>query len=131
MQKKTNWQVWLILALGIWLAAGRPGLNVLPGGAPFPADKLSVLIVRESQARLNNDQFAVVNSQALRAVPQFRVYDPNQSPDKDAPWVAAALAAAKTVPPPSLTISNGRSGATVPLPANEAELQAIITKYGG
>lgn len=133
--KKATWHWWLILLAGAWLAAGQPGLNVLPGidSAPFPADKLSVVIVRESQARLSNDQLAVVSGSTIKSVPQFRVYDPDQSADKDAAWVKPALEAVKAseIKPPVLGISNGKSGAIVPLPANEAEFQALLQKHGG
>lgn len=129
-----------IISVGWWWVAAAVLLYAVNGGgvpgggnAPFPTDKLSVLIIRESQARLNNDQFAVVNGPLLRTAPQFRIYDPDQNADKDAAWVKPALEAirASEIKPPVLGVSNGKSGAIVPLPANEAELQALLTKYGG
>jgi len=135
--KRNTWHLWFILLLGMWLAAGHPmpGWLPIPGGsAPFAvADgKLHIMIVRESQARLNNDQFAVVNGPTLRKLPagHWRVYDPQQDASRDDQWARDAFAVTRSSIPWQV-LSNGKSGESGPLSANEAELETLLKKYGG
>lgn len=136
-KQQSNWHWWLVLLLGAWLAAGQPGVDVLPigGRAPFAADKLSVVVVRESSANHTQAQLTVINGTDWRGYViahkgEFRVVDPDSPLDREQGWVKAAMAV-KRDSLPWLLMSNGSDGYSGPLPADSAAMMALIEKYGG
>jgi len=105
------------------------------GSAPFPTDKLSVLIVEEVQDRgkLPLPQLSAINGTTWRAIvplEQRRVVDQNVTLTKEVQWVKDALAV-KRDSLPWLVISDGKSGFSGPLPPDESALIELLKKYGG
>lgn len=136
MNTKQNPLLGIGLMLAACLAFWALSAGVVPGGsAPFPADKLCVLIVTESSKpnTVTREQLVQINSTAARALvgmENFKVYDPDSSPELDMQWALDALAVPRTSIP-WLYVSNGRSGYSGPLPANEAALLELLKKHGG
>lgn len=136
---QSNKTIWLVvLALAFLFYRHSDKLNVIPGGgAPFPAEKICVLIVEETSDRTKLPQaqlVALIGPEWREAVRskggEFRQLDKETDVANDAPWVQAAM----RVPRDSLPwvlISNGRSGHSGPLPADAAKLLELLARYGG
>jgi len=114
---------------------------VLRGGggssAPFPADKLSVLIVESTEARSSMPamQTAARDSTVWRAYVdgkqgQWRVLDDQTNIDKEADWVKSGMAV-KRDSLPWVVVSDGKRGSSEPLPPDLDSLLAKIKETGG
>lgn len=132
-KKQSQWPLWLLLAVGIWLAAGRPGLDVVPGGsAPFavPDGKMSVVSVidRATATRQQLTAEALAHKAADESGIRYRETDPKESVANDAEWVRNAAAAAKLLAPGTrLLISDGKRGEVLDLTGDPT---ATVKKYG-
>lgn len=116
-----------------------------PDAAPFPASGLTVLILEETADRsglpasqiqiLGSTElrtWAKANCQQLGGAPALRIWDKDAQLDeatrKD--WGAAFEAAKKSAKTyPWVVVANGRTGASLPLPATLADLLAVLAKF--
>lgn len=130
-KKQSSWSVWLLLAVGIWLAMGQPGFNVLPGSAPFvvPDGKPSVVVIGQLDKMTRQQLTAegLAHKVADELGMRYRHVDPTISVAADADWVQNA-ANADRGEGPWLLISNGKRGESLSLPADPTP---NIKKYGG
>lgn len=114
------------------------GGGFTPGGsAPFPTDKLSVLIVESTEDRdeLSRSQTAARDSVIWRAYVesvggQWRVLDDQTDISKELEWVKSGMAVPRASMP-WLVISTGKSGSSVPFPENLEALMLELKKFGG
>ena len=123
----------LILLFATYLNNG----GGIGGGAPFPANKLSVLIVEETEDRddLPTSQVSAIESAIWREYVlskggEARVLEPEAKLSNEEPWVAPALAV-KREKLPWLVISDGKRGYSGPLPENLDGLTAKLKEIGG
>lgn len=132
-KQQSNWQWWLVLLVGAWLAAGQPGVSVLPigGRAPFavPDGKPSVVVVGRLDAMTRGQLTAegLAHKAADAAKIRYRHWDPTASTVNDADWVRNASLAPRGEGP-WLLISDGKGGESLALPADPTP---NIQKYGG
>jgi len=105
--------------------------------APFPADKLSVLVVEssEAQGKLPAAQGSALDSTLWRAYVekqggQWRVLDDQADITKELEWVKAAMAV-KRDSLPWLAVSDGKSGSTGALPQDLESIMLELKKTGG
>jgi len=122
----------LLLLLFLVLRGGGGGSS-----APFPADKLSVLIVESTEARstMPAAQTAARDSTLWRAYVeskggQWRVLDDQTNIDKEADWVKAGMAV-KRDSIPWLLVSDGKRGSSEPQPPDLDSLLAKLKETGG
>lgn len=132
MQKVTNLAIYLAIAL--WFFSNFGGKIDDSSKAPFPTDKFNLLIVEEAQERykLPAAQQELLGGTAWRAeIPedQRRVLDEETViTEKEDPWVKEAWKV-KRDSVPWLVISNGKTGYSGPLVADEKTLIEFINKY--
>lgn len=107
------------------------------GSAPFPADKLSVLVIESSEARddIPRSQATAIQSTLWRtyvekAGGQWKALDDQTDITKADPWVKSAMAV-KRDSLPWLVISDGRTGVSKPLPQDLDTLLSELQKFGG
>jgi hypothetical protein len=107
------------------------------GSAPFPTDKLSVMVVYDPSdaalVALPQAQRGILNSTGwTKLVPDghWRVYPEGTPVEGDEPWSKAAMGLKREVLP-WVGISTGKSGYTGNLPENEAAMSELIKRYGG
>jgi len=124
-----------LLAVACWVFSlvvvlQDAGLPIIGGDpAPFPADKLCVLFVEESGEP--GDRGAVLYSTKIRAYiteqgGDFRKLDQHAVFSDSTPqWVKDAMDLPRDELP-WLAASNGKSGVSVTLPAQESEVLAIL-----
>ncbi len=132
---KTNQWIALVLGVVALIMLAKKFVPGISGAAPFKADKLCVLIVRESAdvAKYTTDQLNAINGTTWRAYVKekggaFRVADPNDDLSLEAPWVAEAMKIERESLPWVL-VSNGKTG-TGELLTNSETLLATIKKHG-
>lgn len=118
--------------------------DVDPNPPPVVDTGFRVLIVfdNSSKASLPREQLAAIDSLDLRAylnshcikaangAPEWRITAATTQFSDDQPIWKKAMALPRTSLP-WLVVSNGKEGESIPLPANEAALMEVITKYGG
>ncbi len=131
--------VWLVI-VDLLFTFGQHLTGVGLSPPPFPTDKLSVLIVEETNDRkaLPPGQFDIVASNGAGSVVDWigqhggnrKTLDKDTGTELEDQWVKDAMA----VPRQSLpwvVASNGRSGFSEPLPKDRAALIAKLTPLGG
>lgn len=102
--------------------------------APFQTDRLTVLIVRETETSsdLPQSQIGIFNSIPVRnaCAGNIRILD-NETPIlEDGPWQAAMNAVkASGVSLPAIAISNGRTGTIEPLPLTSTATVTLIGAF--
>lgn len=112
------------------------GGGIIGGSAPFPAEKLSVLIVEETSQRgsLTADQRAAITATAPGSLiatvkergGEYRVLDKDQADFvQQPPWVALAFAVERKSLPWIVTAGPKR-GVSEPLPATTAEILKAV-----
>lgn len=128
---------WLLIGIAAWKMGwiGGGGILPAPSTAPFPTDKLSVLIVEETEDRIKlpRQQLAAITGTQWKAIVptgQWRVLDQHVTLSTESQWVKDALAV-KRDSVPWLLISDGKAGFSGPMPENEADLIELLKKYGG
>ena len=136
------------LLLGLLLCCGQcgcltpigpgPGPGPTPDGkAPFPANGLHVLLVYETKdaTKLTADQREILFGAPMReflkqtAGPDaFRIYDADLDTAADAEvWQRAMAVQRQSLP--WVAVSNGKTGASVPLTMTAAEFKALVQKH--
>lgn len=132
MVRRLEGLVYCLLALTLLMRGG----GSIGGSAPFPAERLNVLVVEETSQRgsLTADQRAALTGTAegtmIAAVKkrggEFRIIDKDQTDlSKDAPWVAKAFAVERKSVPWIVTAGPSR-GVSEPLPATTAEILKAV-----
>ncbi len=129
-----------------WQPAPGPGPGPLPPGpAPTPAPitdaGLRVLVTYDAdhKADLPREQLALVDSNSLRAwldehcakrdgVPEWRIVPADEQFDADEPTWQQLMAGPRQAPA-WLVATDGKTGVSVPLPANEAAALAILGRF--
>ncbi len=119
-----------------------------PEPAPIPVEGFRVLIVYENNpseaaAVLTKEQRGAMSSQAVRSyldskcakgkdgkTPEWRMWDQHVDATNETDVWKDAMKMPRNVLP-WIVISDGKAGFSGPLPANEAELLALLKKYGG
>jgi len=143
---------WFAILTCLYVALANPDLSAWWGGIVVPANPLPpiplglrVLILEESSERgkLPIPQLSAMTSEAVRtyldakAAKNWRLLDDdfesasltNESQSwRD--WYAKAKTDGKDKLP-WLLVGNGKSGESRAFPANEAEMLALLQKYGG
>jgi len=131
-----------VALIWIWVAVllSMQGGGVLGPAPPFPADKLSVLIVEETGDRkdLSPGQLDIIASNGAGSVVdwigqhggQRRTLDKDDGTEMEEAWVKAAMSAPRQSVP-WVVASNGRTGFSEPLPKDRATLIAKLTPLGG
>lgn len=123
----------LILLIAAWLQFHGGGSG---GSAPFPTDKLSVLIVESTDDRdtlrsqLNAMESTIWREYVKGKGGDARLLEPEAKLKNEAEWVAPALAV-KRDSLPWLVISDGKRGYSGPLPADIDGLMAKLKEIGG
>lgn len=132
-----RWSTFIGLALFAMAGWIQFGGSSLVSSAPFPTDKLSVLIVEETEDRddLPTSQVSAIESAVWRGYVlekggNVRVLEPEAKLSNEDPWVAPALAV-KRDSVPWLVISDGKRGYSGPLPENLDGLMAKLREIGG
>lgn len=141
-----DWLFIAVLGYGLWLALGGQNPLVPPNPAPFPSDGLRVLILEETADRnkIPRSQQEILTSTKLVAWLNqhcvkngWRKFDDDLAAD-DMKFAAPVWQEAFTQTKehskgvtPWIAITDGKSGESMPLPQTEAELMAILAKYGG
>lgn len=129
-----------LIAVAFWM----PDIGSLPlpiptpfNPPPIPGEKLMVLLVEESEDRddIGPAKTAALMSTEVRSYVKskqgkFRLLDDDVPLDKEAEWVKAGMANERASVP-WLVVSNGKSGASEPLPADEQALLARVKEFGG
>lgn len=114
-----------------------------PEPTPQPG-KLRVLIVEETadRGKMPPAQQEILFSLAIRTyiktacskhsdgTPDFRLYDDDTDVGKDLPWLQSAMKEPRNSLP-WIVLSNGSTGYSGPLPADEAATLELLKKYGG
>jgi hypothetical protein len=118
-----------------------------PEPAPIPVEGFRVLIVYENNpsdpaAVLTKEQRGAMSSQAVRSyldskcakgkdgkTPEWRMWDQHVDATNETEVWKDAMKMPRNVLP-WIVISDGKAGFSGPLPANEAELLALLKKYG-
>lgn len=111
-----------------------PALPWLPIGAkpPFPADKLSVLVVEETADRTPTleSTYDAIEAAVKAAGGNWRKLDKNQpEPTLDEPWVQAAWKV-KGPSTPWIAAATPRAGVNQALPANAADAIKLLSPLG-
>jgi hypothetical protein len=124
-----------------------PGPNP-PEPTPLPGEGFRVLVVYENDpsdpaAVLTKEQRGAMSSQAVRGyldskcakgkdgkTPEWRMWDQHVDATNETDIWKDAMKLPRNVLP-WIVISNGKDGYSGPFPANEAELLALLRKYGG
>ncbi len=127
----------LILIALVWFLLGGPTLTGCPGGGhppPFKVDKLSVLIVEETEDRpkLTSGQLDVLLGTAEGTVRdwikkqggEYRLVDVSEAPKLDAVWVQEAFAVERKSLP-WMVAATPQRGASVPVTTAAAALEAL------
>lgn len=124
----------LICLLGLAMLTRGGGIGV---SAPFATDKLSVLIVEQTEDRddLPPSQVSAIESTIWREYViskggEARVLEPEAKLSNEKPWVPLALAV-KREKLPWLVISDGKRGFSGPLPETLEGLQTKLKEVGG
>lgn len=130
--------MWLLLLVGLWVAAGHPLPDIpdIGGSAPVKTDKLSVLIIEETADRgtyTSDQQFAItatdansVQAAVTKRTGQFFALDKDQTDLSRMPsWVREAFALPRTGLP-WIVASGPKSGKSVALPKTNAEILAVV-----
>lgn len=110
----------------------------VPGSkAPFPVDRLSVLISEETSDRddLPSSQLSAISSIVWKQYVedkggQWRVIETQDDLEKEAQWVQDA-AKVEMESKPWLVVSDGQKGTTEPMPKNLEELMKVLKTIGG
>lgn len=117
-----------------------------PTPQPIPgATGLRVLFVYESSANMTREQLNVLNSTAVRAYlnahcakdakgrAEWRSWDKDVDASKESDVWRRLWAATKPNlgPLPQVVVVTDQAGETFPLPATEADLLALLQRYGG
>lgn len=109
--------------------------------APIPGDGLRALIVYDTGKVIPAGQVSAINSKKVRdyldaktpvvnGAHEYRVWETTEAGANDAKvWQDAAKRAAGK-PVPYLIVSNGKTGYEGPVPNSEAEMLALLKKYG-
>lgn len=107
-----------------------------PSTAPFPADKLSVMILEETSERRNLplSQLILLQSTTFRTElaaigAEWRIWDDDVDARNESSKWQAALSAWPGEKLPWLLVSNGRSGFSGSLPLTEEETLSIIRRF--
>lgn len=128
---------WLVLIGLCVLLNGHFDLPVIGGSAPFPADKLMMLVVEETELEQTltpgqRNSFHSTKADSVLNVlgtGNWRILDKDSVPDREAePWKTAFKVANKAKLP-ALVISNGRSGYNGPCPETEDQIKALVGRY--
>ena len=124
----------LIIFFALYRMNGGGGLV---SNAPFKTDKLSVLIVEETEDRDDTprSQNAAISSTIWRDYVnskggELRVLPPTHDASKESQWVQDALKVERDSLP-WLVVSNGKSGFSGTLPENLDGLMTELKKVGG
>ena len=106
----------------------------LTSNAPINVDRLTVVIIEETQdrSRIPPEQLNAINSQRWREYVnknngQWRVLDPDTDVHKDEQWVQDAVSLERESIP-WLIVSKQRSGSSTPLPLDIDGLMEKIKK---
>lgn len=106
----------------------------LSSNAPINVDRLTVVIIEETQdrSRIPPEQLNAINSQRWREYVnknngQWRVLDPDTDVHKDEQWVQDAVSLERESIP-WLIVSKQRSGSSTPLPLDIDGLMEKIKK---
>lgn len=112
------------------------GGGIIGGSAPFPTEKLSVLIVEETEDRddLPPSQVSAIESVIWREYVKgkggdARLIEPKSKLSNEEDWVAKALEV-KRDSLPWLVVSDGKRGYSGPLPENLDGLLSKIKETG-
>lgn len=123
---------WSEIASGIRLAISTPPQPA----APFPADKLSVMIIEETDQRrsLPTSQLLMLQSTTFRAQlnalgAEWRIWDDDVDAKHESAKWQAALAAWPGEELPWLLVSNGKSGYSGALPLTEQETLSLVERF--
>lgn len=146
-------KVWFLIKSGTDPPPGPNPPGPTPDPKPEPAP-LWVVIVRDgaSLSKLPQSQLTALNGAALRdyckthcrpgadgKTPDFRIYEPDTDVSHQSPAIQKAYKTAveemtkadPTRTTPWLTLSNGKTGYSGPLPTDEASILAKLKTYGG
>lgn len=135
----------LLLLISLLSGCVLPNVDIAgaSGRNPFKCTGNTVLLTYDeaNKSNLPRSQMAMIDSPTLRAylkekcvknaagVPQWRIWPSSTDPKNDDPVWAGAKASCKEAN--YLTVSNGKTGTAVKLPASEAEAMVILKKYLG
>lgn len=144
----------ILMLLALVALSQQKGCTWNPIGPPPPiaAEGFRVLILEETgdRPKLTRDQLAALNSTVMTGylnakcvkgpdgkTPEWHRWDDDFTPEQLAQqpqlWRDAIERAKKDSAGklPWLLVSNGKSGASVPFPASEVDVMALLKKYGG
>lgn len=122
-----------------------PGPTPPPAPVPIPLDGLRVLILYESAdlAKLPKEQVAAMNSAEVRSyltskcvkgadnkTSEWRIWDKDVDASAEPAHWQAALKRPRTAVP-WIIISTGKQGFEGPLPTTQADLLALLKRFGG
>jgi len=133
--KSTLNTVCILLVILIFSDGNWPfNLNIINPSAPIEVDRLTVVIVEETENRdsIPSSQLNAISSQVWRDYVeedggQWRVLDPHTDISKDKPWVKESLNKERTSLP-WLIVSTKNDGYSGPMPNTVDELMGIIKK---
>lgn len=134
-----------VAIVAIWKAGGA---TIGGGSAPIPSSGFAVLVLEETadRTKLPPEQAALFTDTNIRAylnthcikgpdgkTPEFRFFDKDADVSHESALWQSAMTQAKAanLPTPTIAISTGKSGVIQALPANEADMLALLKKWGG
>lgn len=128
--KGLNWLLLGLVAASLLVLASGGG--AIGQAAPFQADKLSVLVVEETEQRTTAlaNVLSAVEQHTKAAGGNWRQLDPTkQDVSQDEAWVQAAWKV-KGATVPWIVAATPRSGVNQALPANEADALKLLSPLG-
>lgn len=144
MAKKNDPINFLGILLAAWLFTGGNlggcAFSPFVEAAPFPADKLSVLILEETDDRgtyTPGQREAMLSTAGVREYIKAKggepltVLDDDAPVDKAPPWIQAARKAAQPTTLPWIIVATHNGGMNKPLPTTAEETLAALKKIGG
>lgn len=141
--QENNKGLWLLIIVAFVLLFGSKVDGPVDSNAPFKTDKLSVLILEETEVRVSLplSQLAVLDASDDSSVRawvanhqgEFRLLDVSQDPTRDSQWVQDAYKAAKEAKEfktPWVVAANERSGVNQALPLDTEATKTLLKPLG-
>lgn len=141
--QENNKGLWLLILIAFVLLFGGNVSGPITSKAPFKTDKLSVLILEETENRssLSIGQLAVLDASDESSVRawvvnnsgEFRLLDTSDTPTRDAQWVQEAFKVAKETKEfktPWIIAANATRGVNQTLPVDTDATKSLLNPLG-